>query len=643
MTSVTTGRNLIGYTDIALDPARPGSESEIGDLDRLGISHYYDGLATFVRDCHTPMTIAVQGDWGSGKTTALNFIQHRLEHPDETAGGSAEDAGSVSTSTPPLRTEVITFDTWLYSQFDLGDELIFSLAREIIVPLAGDSEQGKALLKSFVAFGAHAVAKGALFLGTITGWSAAADAAVGATKAGVSAYREAQANRPSDVVGHLKKMREQFAATVDEFCKSKRIDRVVIVIDNLDRVQPRRAIDILESLKLFFEVPNCVFILAIDLDVVVRGTTEKYGEMPARKARQFFDKIIQVPFAMPVASYDVHQMLSAHFKLHLDKTDSLVSLVRAAVGTNPRAIKRMSNSFELLCLVARTELSLELQRAMVAMICIQTAFPAVHELIATSVYAPATRRGEGDPIKNLLSQADTTVHGELERLVEQNEIEAAEMAVVTRLLASLSDFFGGTDEPDLELLNEAVRLTQATAVDAHGSAGGSSVNALRVCDLDEMYAMVETAAGKTVGEIVRRTVATVQATLAEQGKPLAWLIQPALRYIVLYAADDAVAVASLGPAARPRIASLSYHPKHVRANYGRRDPQRISTDAQPAPAGRWNDHYNLLSESARESSGKVRVRYKPTGYPIVVEISSAAGVDEMVKSLLLAYDLSQTK
>ena len=59
----------------------------------------------------------------------------------------------------------------------------------------------------------------------------------------------------------------------------------------------------LELLKNIFSVPNCIFILAIDYQVVVKGLEHKFGKQTAQNEwefRAFFDKIIQLPFMMPM-------------------------------------------------------------------------------------------------------------------------------------------------------------------------------------------------------------------------------------------------------------------------------------------------------------------------------------------------------
>jgi len=35
--------------------------------DLFGIGRYISGLCSFIAKCPTPMTIAIQGGWGSGK------------------------------------------------------------------------------------------------------------------------------------------------------------------------------------------------------------------------------------------------------------------------------------------------------------------------------------------------------------------------------------------------------------------------------------------------------------------------------------------------------------------------------------------------------------------------------------------------
>ena len=55
--------------------------------------------------------------------------------------------------------------------------------------------------------------------------------------------------------------------------------------------------------------------MAIDYSVVSQGVKEKYGSLIGEdKGKSFFDKIIQVPFKMPVAHYKVDKFIVEMFK-----------------------------------------------------------------------------------------------------------------------------------------------------------------------------------------------------------------------------------------------------------------------------------------------------------------------------------------
>ena len=71
-------------TDIPFDPDRIDDDSQGGALpgrldlapletievgDSLKTSKYAHALANFIGHCDTPITVGVQGEWGSGKTT----------------------------------------------------------------------------------------------------------------------------------------------------------------------------------------------------------------------------------------------------------------------------------------------------------------------------------------------------------------------------------------------------------------------------------------------------------------------------------------------------------------------------------------------------------------------------------------------
>ncbi|MPM73287.1 hypothetical protein SDC9_120264 [bioreactor metagenome] len=119
----------------------------------------------------------------------------------------------------------------------------------------------------------------------------------------------------------------------------------------------------MEILKIIIECESCVFVLAIDYEVVSRGVRAKYGQdITENKVKNFFDKIIQVPFALPVSRYDlsnyIKELITAadlDNELKEIKTENgqissdYIDMIRLSIGGNPRSIKRLLNTFRLLC------------------------------------------------------------------------------------------------------------------------------------------------------------------------------------------------------------------------------------------------------------------------------------------------------
>jgi KAP family P-loop domain len=67
---------------------RADTPIEQDEQDRLGFTAYADALAGLLDDqaTSTPLTVAIKGPWGSGKTSLANMVQTRLKHWPEERG-----------------------------------------------------------------------------------------------------------------------------------------------------------------------------------------------------------------------------------------------------------------------------------------------------------------------------------------------------------------------------------------------------------------------------------------------------------------------------------------------------------------------------------------------------------------------------
>lgn len=88
--------------------------------------------------------------------------------------------------------------------------------------------------------------------------------------------------------------------------------KLVIFIDDLDRCEPPKSVDVIEAINLLLDSERCVFVIGMDAAAVIASVDTKYEKLfekmrqeamdVASPGRFFLDKIIQVPFQMPAAS-----------------------------------------------------------------------------------------------------------------------------------------------------------------------------------------------------------------------------------------------------------------------------------------------------------------------------------------------------
>lgn len=346
-----------------------------GQDDHLDADIYARALAKFIRQTDTPFTIGIQGGWGSGKTSLFSLIRAQLQ--PEQKGASGKDAEQKSDSAadkqnPPV--PCIAVNAWEQSLFqgDAGPALvavnllqdiltkIHELPRDSRLSLPPDTVtkindcdhdiQGTlATLRRVVL----ATAQIGLTLLTQKDMSGVVKLATGAGDP-----------EPGSPATQIRNLRTKLAELVGCLPAASGTARLVIFIDDLDRVSPPAAVEILDVLKNIFNIPGCVFVLAIDYDVVVKGLEAKLGPRTGKNThefRQYLDKIIQVPFTMPVGVFSqnngefIQHLFKKVFppesdsrKISEDRRNPLEEIIRLATGGNPRSVKRIINTFLLL-------------------------------------------------------------------------------------------------------------------------------------------------------------------------------------------------------------------------------------------------------------------------------------------------------
>ncbi|CCY84531.1 kAP P-loop domain protein [Prevotella sp. CAG:1185] len=340
--------------------------------DLFGIQVYQDALTKFIQYTDTPITIALQGEWGSGKTSLMNQLRYNLCDAD----GAAYYP--------------VWINTWQYSLMRTPSQAIIAILEGIIAQIGELSPNHKwdeSKKKIGGLFKKMAVVGAKVAVGTVGVDGEAVDDLF------------AQNGGESTIV-QLKKEIAKLVETSLEQNPSKK--GFTLYIDDLDRIDPPVAVEILELLKNIFDLKHCVFVLAIDYDVVIKGLKPKFGELTdknEREFRSFFDKIIQLPFSMPVASYNVDTFLVEALseieffsKEELADTvlaENLSEIARLSVGCNPRSLKRLTNTLSLISIIneslakasSLTQTTKD-KTLNFALVCMQIAYPYIYNQLS---------------------------------------------------------------------------------------------------------------------------------------------------------------------------------------------------------------------------------------------------------------------
>ena len=312
--------------------------------DRLNMKAYASALTEFIANAQSPLTIALQGEWGSGKTSLMNALRAKLAGTDE--------KGKPDRGAPFLG---VWINTWQYALMSDPEEAIRNILLGIIGQVSTEAnttdEERKTLFRKIARVG------GSVFSDVFKKYSGVdAEKIVKELSAG-----ETVPDKSS--VENLKDELSMLVAKALENNKGKKRG-FIFFIDDLDRIDPPVAVQILELLKNIFDLEKCIFVLAIDYGVVVKGLKPKFGAMTPeneREFRSFFDKIIQLPFSMPVSSYKIDDFLMASLreigyideKEERDETlcEAITDYALQSVGTNPRSLKRLINYLSLIKLI----------------------------------------------------------------------------------------------------------------------------------------------------------------------------------------------------------------------------------------------------------------------------------------------------
>ena len=388
--------------------------------DSLKQGIYVDALIDFISDAQMPTTIALQGEWGSGKTSLMNQIAGRLCLNYETICKFTDIENSSERSKDDFPYLGVWVNTWQYSLMKDEREALITIVQGITAQITQqvsmylkDNANSKVIssrLMGALKFAAVATTK--VGLGFVGGNPNSIDNLLNNNNA------VPEQHDPDFFRNELQKAIGDFKRQIEEYrIKNNQKDYqhfkgFIFFVDDLDRLDPPVAVQILSLMKNLFEVNNCIFVLAIDYDVVIKGLEKRFGrktEENEREYRSFFDKIIQLSFRLPVSQYKIDSYLKEgltniqYTEGDIGQLEDIIPdlnyLTIETYGTNPRAIKRMLNTLSLVKVISLTKMNdlfEENEKATIldfsdyedqnlyykllfALVCVQVSYPILYE------------------------------------------------------------------------------------------------------------------------------------------------------------------------------------------------------------------------------------------------------------------------
>lgn len=265
------------------------------DSDTFGRDRIARNISGLINGCpaDASLRMGVYGDWGEGKTSVMMMAMHHLQQKGHYC---------------------IWLSPWIWRD---RNELVAHLVREI----------------------AHVVKLGRkrilLFSGVqkLTGTARSVAEIDPRTKIAASVLCS-----PIE-----KGLRKQEVAATQKFLSgiqsSLGKNKLVVLVDDLDRLRPELVPDVLLTLREALDFPGCHYVLALDPTIVqssLKSVNEDWGD-----GQEFLEKIVELPFHLPEPLCDdvvrYADMTAQTFALPKELQD--YSWIRDILPRNPRKLK----------------------------------------------------------------------------------------------------------------------------------------------------------------------------------------------------------------------------------------------------------------------------------------------------------------
>lgn len=403
------------------------------DEDKYGRKAIASSILDVVNNitCDESFVIGISGGWGSGKTSVLNLVIEEL--------GADDCADAV---------EVIRFNPWMASS---QEQIIRLFFEELVQCIEG----GKGRLKDVASKITALISKyyqriEPLFVSATTaaasplltplGAAAAVNASSGAIQQAIDGVQA-----KCDMSKHsLSQLKDEIGKLLTSYA-----NRIVIVIDDIDRLDTAEIKQIFKLVNLTASFPRIIYMLAYDPIVVETALSDMQGI----NGRDYLEKIVQVEFQVPYLSERTLQIEMDEFlgyiatrkdqielesKEERGRLSTIIENLYLPINWTPRKLKRLFNTLQIIVKRSKHEICTV---DIIALTCIQLEHQPLFQWIARNKkdLCDVTHRYQkpDKPVDSLVSTFNLAI-----KKTEINSDQA--MAAICSLFPSAQRLLTGT-------------------------------------------------------------------------------------------------------------------------------------------------------------------------------------------------------
>ena len=310
-------RGLILTDDIAIDPI-------------LDFNLYRDAIVSIVKNSYPKFTMGIFGGWGTGKTTLINSIDKALQTEKDLI--------------------IVRLEAWRYKQEQFA---LVSMLKTIAYALPAEKRFEDLKQKLETSTISFLKKTSDILTSIITKYVSEEDEI---SQEMFDSFKK-EFNSKIQLIAELDRDAVYFIGfeEIRKEIKNLRLDnpafRIIVFVDDLEKCSPKKALEILEFIRVFHDIDGFICIIGISQDMMVKLSDIENNET-SNEGEHYIKNLIQVPITLPkwsnqdivklVRDFIKKGMIHEKFKEVIDKNIELISV---AVDNNPREIKRFLNNF----------------------------------------------------------------------------------------------------------------------------------------------------------------------------------------------------------------------------------------------------------------------------------------------------------